>query len=109
MATYNVFMSGHLITLNKQPGVYLLGVGEMRRHLFAKCVLKVTGPEYTIVCQEDQIYSGLKAVIYGSVHEVKAIWDNKFSTEDWVFILMSAKNAFNKINQTGILWAVCHL
>ena len=102
-------MSGHLIALDKQPGVCLVGVGETRRHLFAKCVLKFTGPEYTSVCQKDQLYSGLKAVIDGSVHEVKAIWDNNFSTEDWGFLLIYAKNAFNKINQTVILWAVCHL
>ena len=102
-------MSGHLIALDKQPGVCLVGVGENWRHLFAKCVLKVTGPEGTSVCQEYQLYYGLNAGIDGSVHEVQAIWDTNLSTEYWGFLIVDAKNAFNKSNQTGILWSVCRL
>ena len=52
-AYYRVFMSGWLIALDKQPGVRPVGVGETWRRLFANIVLKVTGPEATMKCQDD--------------------------------------------------------
>ena len=96
-------MSGHLIALDKQPGVCPVGVGETRIHLFDKCVLRVTGPEATSVCQDDQMCTGLKELIDGTVQEVQAIWYINLTTEDWGFLLVDAKNAFNKINQIGSL------
>ena len=42
-AAYRAFVSGRLITLDKQPGIQPVGVGEMWQRLFAKIVLKVTG------------------------------------------------------------------
>ena len=33
----------------------------------------------------------------------------KYGTEDWEFLLVDAKNAFNKINKTGMPWTVCNL
>ena len=52
---YRTFMSGHLIALDKQPGVRPVGVGETWRRLFAKIVLKVTGSESTMAFQDDQL------------------------------------------------------
>ena len=71
---YRAFMSGRLIELDKQPGVHMVGVGETWRCLFAKCVLKVVGPEATNACQYDQLCAGLKAVIDGVIHNVQYIW-----------------------------------
>ena len=47
---YNAFMSGHLIVLDKQPGVRPFSVGETSRHIFAKIVINVTGQEAKISC-----------------------------------------------------------
>ena len=44
-AAYRSFMSGFMIALDKLPGIHPLGVGETWQFFFAKCVLKVTGPE----------------------------------------------------------------
>ena len=66
-------------------------------------MLRVTGPEATSVCQDDQMCTGLKGVIDGAVHEVQAIWYINLTTEDWGFLLVDANNAFNKINQIGSL------
>ena len=52
-AAYHKFMSGHLIALDKQPVVCLVGRGETWRQLFAKCVMRVTRTEATISCQDD--------------------------------------------------------
>ena len=49
-AAYRAFMSGHLIALDKQAGLRPVGIGETWRHIFAKIILKVTGPESTLVC-----------------------------------------------------------
>ena len=84
-AAYRAFMSGCLIALDKQPGVCLVGVGKTWRHLFAKIVLKVTGPEAIMTCQDDQLCAGLKAGIYGAIHGVQALWGENLSTEEWGF------------------------
>ena len=34
-------------------------------------------------------------------------WEHK-QEEDWVFLLIEARNAFNEENRTAMLWAVCH-
>ena len=76
---------------------------------FAKILLKVMGPEETMTCQDDQMCSRLKARIDGVIPRVQAIWGKTSSMEEWVFLLVDAKNAFNKINQVGMLWTFRHL
>ena len=102
-------MYGHLIDLDNQPGMQPVGIRKTWRHLFAKCVMKVTGPESTTVCQDDQLCDVLKAGTDGAVHGVQDIWDDNFSTYDWVFLIVGAKNDFNNIKKIGMLWTVCHV
>ena len=102
-------MSGRLIALDKQPGVRPVGVGETWRQMFAKIVLKVMGPEATMAFQDDQLFSGFKLGINGAVCIFQALWDENSSTEEWGFLLVDAKNAFNEINRLGMLWTVQHL
>ena len=98
-----------LIALDKQTGIFPVFVGETWRRLFAKCVLRVTGPEATSACQDDQLCAGLNAGIDGTVHGFQAILDTKLTTEDWQFLLEDAKNTFKDINLIGMLSTVCHL
>ena len=91
-------MSGWIISLDKQPGVRLVGVGEMWRNLFANIVLKVTVPEATMACQDDQLCAGLKAGIDSAIHGVQALWDENLSTDEWGVLLVDAKNTFNDSN-----------
>ena len=106
---YPEFMLGRLIALGKQPGVHLVGVGESWWRLFAKIVLKVAGTEATMACWDEQLCAGLKVRIDGAIHRVQALWDENSTTEDWGFLLVDTKNAFNKINQVEMLWTVRHL
>ena len=76
-AAYRAFISGHLIRLDKQPGLRPVGARETWRRLFFNIVLNVTGPEATIACQDYQLCYRLKAVIDGAVHRVQSIWDEK--------------------------------
>ena len=84
-AAYREFILVCLIVLDKQPGMYLVGVGETWHRLFANIVIKVMGPETTMACQDDQLCAGLKAGIDGEVHGVQAIWDENPTTKDWEF------------------------
>ena len=75
-ATYRVFMPGSLSMLDKQPNAHSVGVRENWRRLFAKCVLKkFTVLESTYTFLDNQLCFRLKAVIYGDVHSVPAIWE----------------------------------
>ena len=56
-----------------------------------------------MACQYDQLCARLKAVIYGAIHRVQALWDENSSTEEWGVLLIDAKNALNKINLIGML------
>ena len=80
-AAYHAFMSVRLIMLYKQPGVYPFCVGETWVRLLDKCVLRVTGPKATRMCRCDQRCAGLKAVVYGAVHSVQAIWGTTLTTK----------------------------
>ena len=81
-AVYCAIMSGRLITLDKKPGVHPVGIGEYRRRLFSKTVIKVTGPETTMPFQDDHMCARFQAGIDGVVDGVQAIWDKNSTTED---------------------------
>ena len=58
-ATYRALMRGRLISLDKQPRVRPVGVGDMAHRLLAKAVLKMAGEEETNACEEAQLCGGL--------------------------------------------------
>ena len=76
-AAYWEFTSGRLIVSDKQPGVHPVGVRETWRQLFAKYVLKVTGPVYTYACKHEQLCTELMMVTNGVVHGDQYIWGDK--------------------------------
>ena len=59
--------------------------------------------------QDDQLCAGLKEGINGAIHRVQAFGDKHLTTENWEFFFVYAKNAFNEINQVGMLCTVRHL
>ena len=63
LAAYRALMSGRLITLDKQPGIRPVRVGETWRRLMAKCLLKFAGPEVKSACGTTQLVGGLEAGI----------------------------------------------
>ena len=102
-------MFGRLVALDKQPGIRPIGIGETWRRLFAKCVLRVAGTEAEIQCGADQLCAGLKAGIDGAVHAMSALWEELRDEEEHGFLLVDARNAFNELNRTRMLWTVRHL
>ena len=65
---YRAFMSGLLIALYKQPGVRPVGFRETWRRIFANIFLKVTIPEATMACKDDQLCVVHRAGIYSAAH-----------------------------------------
>ena len=98
-----VFMSGRLISLDKQTGVHLVGIEETWIQLSTKCVLKVTEPKAPNTCQDEHICARLNVGIDGAVHRVQDIWNANFSTNKWGDSLVDATNAFKEINCIGML------
>ena len=102
-------MYDRLIALEKQPSSCPFSVRETRRRLFVKCVLKFTRTEATNTFEYDQICDGLKVGIDGTLNGIQAIWDTNLSTENWNFLIVDAKDAFNGLNCVGMMWMVRHL
>ena len=108
-AAVSVVMANMLMVLYKCPEVWLVGIGEIWRRLFAKCVLKVAGTEDKKVCGSHQLCTGFEAGIEGVVHAVRAMWNGTEDNEEWEFLLVDAANVFNSGNRTAILWTVRYL
>ena len=72
-AAYWALMSVQLIALDKQPGIRPVGVGETRRRMMAKCLLKVAGPEAKTACGTTQLAGGLEAGIEGAIRVMRVL------------------------------------
>ena len=85
-----------------------MGIGETWRRGLAKCVLLVGGCDAKESCGIDQLCAGLEAGIEGGIHAVEHMWDVHHQEEEWGFLLIDARNAFNEGNRTVMLWTVRH-
>ena len=48
----------------------------------------------------------MEAGIEGAIHAIYVLWEEHHTEEDWGFLLIDARNAFNEENWTAMLWAV---
>jgi hypothetical protein len=99
---------GRLLALDKMPGVRPIGIGETWRRAIAKAVLLIAGREVTMACKTDNLCGGLHGRIDGVIHAVQSMWDTHRMEEDWGFLLIDAKNAFNEQRRAMLLWNVRH-
>ena len=107
-AAYWALMSGQLISLDNQPGIMPVIVGETWRRMMANCLLRVAGPESKSACGTTQLEGGLGSGIEGAIHAMRVLWEEHKAEEDWGFSLIDARNAFNEENRTAMLWTVRH-
>ena len=91
-AAYREFISERLIALDKELGVYPMGIRETCRQLFSTCLLKVTVPESTHTCKYDQLYEGFRTGIDKALQGVQSIWEANSTNENCGFLLIDAKN-----------------
>jgi hypothetical protein len=107
-AAYRALRGGRLCELENNPGVRPVGIGEIFTRLFPKTILGLTLGEPKTACCADQLCSGLEAGIEGAIHAGQLMWDQHSEEENWGFLPVDARNAFNKVNRTAMLWAVQH-
>jgi hypothetical protein len=68
----------------------------------------VTGREVAAACETDDVCTSLQGGIEAVIHVMQAIWGSHHMKEEWGFLLIDVKNAFNEIDQTVMLWNVWH-
>ena len=68
-------MSCWELTLGKDPvGIRPIRIGDIWRQAMEKCVLKVARPSALSECSADQLCTGMKAGVEGSVHALSVVW-----------------------------------
>ena len=105
-AAYRALRSGRLVALDKSPGVRPVGIGETWMRFDSKCVLFVAGGEARDECGVDQLCAGLEAGVEGGIHALRLIWELHAQEEEWGFLLIDARNAFNERNRTKMCWTI---
>ena len=91
-------MSSCLVALNKCPGVRPIAIGEIPRRILCKVIARATRDDITDLSGVDQLCSGLKSGIEGSVHAIRELYEENHSA-GWGLLLVDARNAFNFIEQ----------
>ena len=71
--------------------------------MMAKCLLRVAGPEAKAACGTTNIAGGVEAGIEGAIHVMRVLREEHNQEEDWGFLLIDARNAFNEENRTAML------
>jgi hypothetical protein len=92
-----------LVALDKCPGVRPIGIGDVVDRLCAKVMIDLTGDDVQSECLADQICSGIKSGIEGSVHAFRKLFDEQ-AHAGWGLLLMDAANAFNSISRAAAIW-----
>ena len=59
-------------------------------------------------CSNDQLCGVLQPGIEGGVHAMHSLWETHKMEEEWGFLLIDARNAFDEINRTVMLWLIRH-
>jgi hypothetical protein len=107
-AAIRALMAGRLLAIDKSPGIRPIGIGETWRRAIAKCVLHVAGSAAKEACGIDQLCAGLESGIEGAIHAMNQQWELHKAEEEWGFLLIDAKNAFNELNRIVMLWIIRH-
>ena len=89
-----------LISLDKNPGVRPIGVGEVLRRIVGKAILSVIKPEIVSSAGNLQLCAGQASGCEAAVHAIGDIFDEQ-STD--ALLLVDADNAFNCLNRKVLL------
>eukprot|EP00957_Ditylum_brightwellii_P001289 101360-Ditylum_brightwellii.AAC.1 len=100
---------GCLIGLDKCQGIRPVGAGEAFQRCMGKDLLFVCGEEAAETCGTKQLCGGLRSGIKGGIHVISDLWNSYGDDDEWGFLIVDARNAFNEINRMAMLWHVRHV
>eukprot|EP00978_Attheya_sp_CCMP212_P001429 scaffold3002_cov64-Attheya_sp.AAC.2 len=108
-AATRAMLACRLLALNKWPGIRPIGIVEVWQRLSTKVVLEVTVNAAKARCGDSQLCVSLEAGVEGGIHAMRHIWEEDKMEEEWGFLLVDARNAFNEGNRIAMLWTVRHI
>ena len=93
-------VASRLVSLDKNPGVRPIRIGECSRRIISKAVLSIIRQDILETTGSIQLCAGQESGYEAAVHVMKAIFEDK-NTQ--AILLIDAKNAFKSINQQTAL------
>ena len=95
-------LANRLIALDKHPGIRPIGIGETLRCILSKVVCLITRTDAEEVCGSSQLCAGVPCSIEGAIHSAR----DMFNSHDWGLLMVDARNAFNSLNRSSLLWNI---
>ena len=94
------YVSYRLISLDKNPGVRPIGVGEFLRGIVGKCIEWVLKEDFQLAAGHLQTAVGLNSGAEAAIHSMRCIFEDDRTD---AMILDDARNAFNLLNHQEAL------
>ena len=85
-----------LISLDKNPGVRPIGIGEVIRRIIGKTITKCLKSELRVLGSNYQLCLGQKCGIEYAIHTLRKQYER---TDSDAMLLIDAENAFNSLNR----------
>ena len=82
LGRHNSIEIKRLIALDKCPGVRPIGIRNVLDRLCAKIMIDITGDDVEQECQADQLASGKKSGIEGSIHAISDLFE-EYPIQGW--------------------------
>ena len=100
------FLACRLISLDKNPGLRPIGVGEVLRRIAGKVVMKVVEEDIKKAAGYLQLCAGQEAGCEAAIHAMHKVFE---SNETEAILIVDAENAFNSINRKALLHNIEYL
>ena len=97
------------LALNKFPGVRPIGIGNIEDRYVAKILLADAGPSAADAASTLSLSAGLSAGIEGAVHAANQAWTDATLDDNFGFLLIDARNAFNELDRNMMLYVLRHI
>ena len=104
--TIEIFLSRHLISLDKNPRLRPIRVGEVLRRIGGKVIVSVLKEDVIKCTGTLQVCAGQEAGIKAAIHSMNMIYEDE-NTD--AILLVDASNAFNSLNRQSFLHNISHL
>ena len=98
--TLKAYVSCRLISLDKNPSVRPIGVGEVLRRIVGKCIGWVLKEDIQLAAAPLQTATGLHFGVEAAIRSTRCIFDDDRTD---AVILVDTRNAFNSLNRQAAL------